>query len=497
MNIFPANNNRRALSRIALTGLCIVLFTAGTASAYWIWTPETKKFVNPKYAVKDTPKEQFDWAMSFYSAKDYARAATEFEKLTKHYEFSEYASKAQYYAGVAYEDMGKYYIAFQAYQKAIDNFPHIENIDEIIAREFKIANLYAEKENPKVLGTDIMTSTDRAIEIYRRVVDNAPFGPIADEAQFRMGEVMKKAGMYEEATVAFQKLVDEYPQSKYADNAQYEVAQCAYKASLQPAYDIGPTDRALRIFEDYAASGQDEKLSEEAKRTMQRLKDRAAEKSMITARFYEQMRHPKSAIIYYQDVLDRYPESIHAPLAQAKIEELKNRKTASGGVFGWFVKPAVEDVYVPEKKPWKPLRFFEKRAPAPEGEAAAPQAQTAVSPAQAVSAAPAPSPASQMQPAPKPPKKHWDFMGILGTNYVAPKPVTPVSMSSPVPPPPVPPPAAQALSATDSQAPAVSVSAAPPAPDSYEVPVAYEEKGIVRASPTGDDPNVEYDDDRI
>src|SRR3989338_8133061 len=144
------------------------------ASAYWVWTPSSKKFINPKYAVKDSPKEQFDWAMSFYNAKDYQRAAAEFEKLTKHYEYSEYASKAQYYVGLSYENMGKYYTAFQNYQKAIDNFPHIENIDEIIEREFNIANLYASKDNPKVLGVDILTSLDKAVEIYKKVVDNAP-----------------------------------------------------------------------------------------------------------------------------------------------------------------------------------------------------------------------------------------------------------------------------------------------------------------------------------
>ena len=81
--------------------LSAVLFL-DTACAYWIWTPETKKFINPKYAVKDSPKEQFDWAMSFYEAKDYQRAAAEFEKLTKHYEYSEYAARAQYYVGLCY-----------------------------------------------------------------------------------------------------------------------------------------------------------------------------------------------------------------------------------------------------------------------------------------------------------------------------------------------------------------------------------------------------------
>lgn len=314
----------RTLIYAILLNICVITFI-NTASAYWVWTPETKKFINPKYAVKDSPKEQFDWAMSFYDAKDYQRAAVEFEKLTKHYEYSEYASKAQYYAGLSYENMGKFYIAFQNYQKAIDNFPHIENIDEIIARQFNIGKIYASKDSPKILGTDIMTSLDRAIEIYKKVADNAPYGKLADEAQFNMGDALKRCERYDEAILAFQKIVDDYPTSKFRDKAQYEVAYCAYKTSLEPAYDVSPTDKAIKAFEEFAQANNNKALSEEADKTIQRLKDRSAEKSLLTAKFYETQKHYESAIVYYQDILDRFPDSFFAGQAKAKIGELRGR----------------------------------------------------------------------------------------------------------------------------------------------------------------------------
>jgi outer membrane protein assembly factor BamD len=298
-----------------------------SAGAYWLWTPETKKFINPKYAVKDSPKEQFDWAMGFYESKDYQKAAAEFDKLVKNYEFSEYAAKSQYYVGLSYENMGKYYIAFQNYQKAVDDFPNIENLDEIIDRQFNIGNIYFSRTNPKVMGIDIMTSLDRAVEIYRKVVENAPYGRLADKAQFRMGEALKRSERYDEAIVAFQRVVDEYPKSPLVERARYELAYSAYKSSLKPAYDIGPTDKAIQAFEDFMATNKDEELLKEADQTMQRLKDKAAEKSLITARFYERQKHYTSAIIYYQDIIDNFPDSSLVPEAKAKIEELK-AKTA-------------------------------------------------------------------------------------------------------------------------------------------------------------------------
>ena len=293
-----------------------------TAHAYWLWTPESKKFINPKYAVKDSPKAQFDWAMSFYDAKDYKRAAGEFERLTKHYEYSEYASRAQYYVGLSNENMGKFYIAFQNYQKTLDNFPHIENTDERIARQFNIANLYLAKANPKVLGIDIMTYLDRAIEIYKKVVENSPYGALADEAQFKMGEALKRGERYDEAAAAFQKIVDDYPGSRFHAKAKYEAAHSAYKASLKPAYDPASTAKAIKAFEDFTAANKDDKLSEEADKTIRRLKDKAAEKSYMAAKFYESQKQYEGAIIYYKDVVEKFPDSSFTNEARTKIEAL-------------------------------------------------------------------------------------------------------------------------------------------------------------------------------
>ncbi|HPM43197.1 MAG TPA: tetratricopeptide repeat protein, partial [Candidatus Omnitrophota bacterium] len=307
---------------LALAALIIFTFCT-MASAYWVWTPETKKFLNPKYAVKDSPQEQYDWAMSFYEAKDYPRAVTEFDKLTKSYEFSEYAGKAQYHIGLSYENMGKYYLAFQAYQKAIENFPHLDNVDEIIAREFNIANIYSTKENPKVLGTDIMTPTDRVVEIYRKVVENAPYGKLADESLFNMGTVLKNVERYDEAIPSFQKILDEYPDSQFTEKARYEVAYCAYKASLKPAYDQASTDKAIKAFSEFSEENKDLQLTQEADKTIQRLKDKAAEKSVQTAQFYEKINKKESAIIYYKDIINRYPDCSYVEMAKTRIEELK------------------------------------------------------------------------------------------------------------------------------------------------------------------------------
>lgn len=352
------------------TNLNIIIFTligifalSQTSYAYWIWTPQTKKFINPKNAVKDTPKEQFDWAMSFYNAKDYQRAAFEFDKLAKQYEFSDYASRAQYYVGLCYENMQKYYTAFESYQKAIDNFPHLANMDEVLARQYAIGIIYLEKPSAKVLGNDIMAPLDRAVEIFKKVVENAPYGKHAEDAQLKLGEALKKSERYEEAVQAYHKIVDDYPNSKFATKAMYEEAYCAYKASLRPAYDSNATNNAIKTFEKFVDKNKDTSLSQEAVKTMKRLKDNVSEKSFAAAQFYEGRGKAEAAIIYYQDIIDTYPDSPFADKAKVKIEELKNKGNKKAPVPLDFNKKKPKSIArkARTKKSWNPLNFGSKK----------------------------------------------------------------------------------------------------------------------------------------
>ena len=88
--------------------------------AFWVWTPETNKWINPKYAVKDTPQEQLEVGLSFYESKEYKEAIREFKKLIKHYPRALQAPEAQYHIGLCLEEQEAIFKAFKEYQVVID-----------------------------------------------------------------------------------------------------------------------------------------------------------------------------------------------------------------------------------------------------------------------------------------------------------------------------------------------------------------------------------------
>ena len=82
---------------------------AGPAFGYWIWTPESGKWENPKYAAKDTPEDQMAYAKKIYDGKNSKDALKEFKKLLKYYPLSKEAPTAQYYVGRIMEDLDNFY----------------------------------------------------------------------------------------------------------------------------------------------------------------------------------------------------------------------------------------------------------------------------------------------------------------------------------------------------------------------------------------------------
>lgn len=298
--------------------------------AYWVWTPQTGKWINPKYAVKDTPQEQIDWAMGFYEVGDYKRAVAEFEKLIENYPNSEHAPLAQYYIGRSYEEMEDYYQAFLAYQKTIEKYPYNEKVDEIIERQYKIGSIFLDGQKATIMGMKILPALDKAVEILSRVVENAPYARYADLAQFKIGEAHRKQGLYEEAVQAYQKLIDDYPGSPLIEDAKYQIALCTYYVSRDPYYDQDFTDKAIKEYQELIKKTSDIELLREASETLSELREKKAKSAFGTARFYEKSKHYKSAIIYYKEVVEKYGDTSIAKEASDKIRELEKKLANEG-----------------------------------------------------------------------------------------------------------------------------------------------------------------------
>jgi outer membrane assembly lipoprotein YfiO len=325
LNHLKSNLMKTYIRLIIIITIFSLLTGIGTGYCYWVWTPETKKWINPKYAPKDTPKEQLLYAMDFFEAKDYKKALGEFRKIIKYYKRSEAASEAQYYIGRCYEEMDYPYQAFESYQKVIDDYPFTQRTEEMVDRQFEIGNKLYEGEKTKFFGLRFKALPEQIIDVYKKVVSNEPYSKNAPVAQFRIGELYKKIAFYQDARDAFQKIVDDYPDSPIAMEAKFQLALTASVASSGSAYDQSLAIQAQKEFDEFKRAHPDSELVERVEKEKKEIIERRSEHYFQNAKFYERIGKYQSAAIYYNKILDEFPESSYSTQALERAKVLQKR----------------------------------------------------------------------------------------------------------------------------------------------------------------------------
>ena len=312
----------RRFSILVLVTVGLVIASAPPAFAGWVWTPQTG-WIGPGGAVKDSPDEQLQHALTFFNKPDYQKARLEFKKLLHHYKDSREAGEAQYYLGRCEEELGDYYQAFQQYRKTIQIYPSTARFNEILERMYQIGNYFLSGKKRKLFGTAaLIPARDKAVEVFQGIVDDGPFSQYGELAQYKLGLAHLALGDYEQAVAAFERLTDRYPKSPLVDDARFQLAQASLKGTFSPDYDQSPTDQAIEELNTFVKDFPSSDLSPQAVERLKVLRERRAEHEFQVAQFYERRKHPASALQYYQGIVTRYTGTSWSLKAAARAQLL-------------------------------------------------------------------------------------------------------------------------------------------------------------------------------
>ena len=304
--------------------LCIFIYVNEVA-AFWVWTPKTEKWINPKYAPKDTPEKQYDYAMGFYEHGEYKKAAVEFDKLINSFEGSSLVPDAGYFGGLSYEKVNDYYKAYLLYNKIISQYPKSKRNTQIIEQMYNIGVLFLNGAKRKLMGFEVLSALTTSQQIFLSIITHAPYSEYGDDAQFQLGQAYKKMDNYSMAVEAFGDLLKKYAESPLVDRAQYEIAICSLQASKPAAYEQETTEKAIKEFEDFVDESPPDDLKQEAQRAIVELQDRRAKHDYNIAKYYESRREYVSALIYYKSVVNDYPGTEWAKLSETQINIIQKK----------------------------------------------------------------------------------------------------------------------------------------------------------------------------
>jgi outer membrane protein assembly factor BamD len=269
--------------------------------------------------------EQLAAADAFVDAGDTENAVKTYRYIAKKYPKSKEAPVAQFKLAKQLNQQGQFDSAFKEYQGLLQKYPQTPNFEEAVADQINIANAFLKGAKVKIFGIPTVPSMEKAEEMYLAILKVAPYSKHAPITQFNLGLAKEKQGKAQEAIAEYQKLLDKYPNSTACDDALYQIGYVYMRLGMTgKSQDLSALKESQNNYQDFLLQYPNSEKVQQAGENMKKMVSRESGDTLRVAQFYDFNKEFKSASIYYNDVIRRFPQSEDATAAKTRLDELKS-----------------------------------------------------------------------------------------------------------------------------------------------------------------------------
>ncbi len=167
-----------------------------------------------------------------------------------------------------------------------------------------------------------------AIELLKAYVANNAGGADVDKAIELLGESYLHIREWALAQTEFERLLRDYPESDSAAAGSFHLGEALWGQSRGPDFDQEFTQKALEQWDTYLRSYPGHWLNAQAEKSVARARQRLATQLADDGRLYLKLGRTGPARVYFQRVLDEYPDTgraadAHMGLALADAKDGK------------------------------------------------------------------------------------------------------------------------------------------------------------------------------
>jgi outer membrane protein assembly factor BamD len=325
--------------RVFLCSFVALSFALSIARAELVWRPGEGWSDESAGggAEAGSSRDQLEAAHKLEAAGQRDEALKSYKTLLRRWPLSFFAPEAQFRVAKILEDEASFDDAFKAFQRMVQKYPSSDFFEQALNEQYRIANLYLAGEPQRIWKIPVGPSMDKTVELYERVIKNAPYGTYAPQCQFNIGLAREQQRKYTDAIDAYQKVLDNYPSSAVAPNAQYQIGYAWMRSSISGDYDLGAAKKAIDAFQDYLVRYPNSDKAAQAQENIQKLGQKQTQGAFDVALFYEKQHTPegsRAAFIYYNEVVREDPNSAQAQIAKKRIQQLRPMIEAMPGGLG-------------------------------------------------------------------------------------------------------------------------------------------------------------------
>jgi outer membrane protein assembly factor BamD len=215
---------------------------------------------------------------------------------------------------------GKLTRAVKQYDKFLDDYPASSLKDAALNRQFEVATEFLGGRKKKILMFNV-SAFDDGVKIMEKISDRTGTADIAKNALLAVAQSYEKRKEYNEAYLKWSEISMRWPTGEIARDALLAMARTKYAAYRGAVYDGSSLISAKTYYENFRLRYPQEAEKIHVDEILARIGGQMAEKNLLIAKYYEKTGSIGPANMYYQMVVDNWPNTRAAETAKDKISK--------------------------------------------------------------------------------------------------------------------------------------------------------------------------------
>jgi TolA-binding protein len=283
-----------------------------------------------------------------YKQEKYAEAAKKFASAADRWPDSPLEEDSLFWLGESHFFADHYPKANDAYGQLLKKYDYTRHLDRVIVHLFAIGRYWEQLAasdpywQPPINFTDssrpLFDTFGYGVKAYETIRLHDPTGPLADDSIMATANAYFVRGRFEEAAYHYDLIRKEYPKSEFQIKAHLLGMKSNIKMYQGSMYEGKPLKDAGEIAEQALVQfgrelGDERKLVIDTKN---RVTEDLAMRDWSIGQYYDKKAYYGAARYYYQAILDEYPRTTVARMAEQRLNEIRDLPAEPPNHFKWL-----------------------------------------------------------------------------------------------------------------------------------------------------------------
>ena len=165
----------------------------------------------------------------------------------------------------------------------------------------------------------------QAIQGFERILFYHPSSEFVDDAQYWLGRTYLEQKQYDQAIIEFDYLIRNFPKSAQLEQAYFHRARAHLFGAPSYEKDLSDLKIAIRLFDEFLTRFPNSEYTDDVRKEILSARDLLAKKELENGKLYEKLKETNAALLYYEHIMNNYPETASAGEARYRSAQLREQ----------------------------------------------------------------------------------------------------------------------------------------------------------------------------